>query len=59
MPATPGTSELVELDPAIRLVSSETWDPFVGVEAGRTVTEAAATQSGYAGEDTLSIKKGK
>lgn len=46
----------MELDPAIRLVSSETWDPFVGVEAGRTITEAPATQSGYAGEDTLSLK---
>ena len=59
MPATPGTSTKVVLDPAIRLVSSETYDPFVGIEAGRTITEAPATQSGYAGEDTLSIKKAK
>ena len=56
MPATPGTSELVELDPAIRSVSSETYDPFVGVEAGRTLTLAPATQAGGASTDTL--KKG-
>ena len=36
MPATPGTSAAKTLDPAIRLVSSTTWDPFVGIEAGRT-----------------------
>ena len=48
---------LVELDPAIRSVSSETHDPFVGVEAGRTFSEAAATVSGGGGTDTL--KKGK
>ena len=55
-PATPGTSTLVELDPAIRLVSSETYDPFVGVEAGRTITESPATTAGTSGTDTL--KKG-
>ena len=37
MPATPGTSTLVEVDPAIGLASSDTWDPFVGIEAGRTI----------------------
>ena len=57
MPATPGTSVLVELDPAIRSVSSETHDPFVGVEAGRTFSEAATTVSGGAADDTF--KKGK
>ena len=57
MPATPGTSVLVELDPAIRSVSSETYDPFVGVEAGRTITEGTDTVSGGGGADTL--KKGK
>ena len=36
MPATPGTSTLVEVDPAIGLASSDTWDPEVGIEAGRT-----------------------
>ncbi len=41
MPATPGTSAAKTLDPAIRLVSSTTWDPFVGIEAGRTYTEPA------------------
>ena len=48
---------LVELDPAIRLVSSETYDPFVGVEAGRTITEGTGTVSGGGGEDR--INKGK
>ena len=57
MPATPGTSAAVTIDPAIRLVSSTTWDPFVGIEAGRTLTEGTSTVSGGAGEDTL--KKGK
>ncbi len=58
MPATPGTSTLVELDPAIRLVSSETYDPFVGIEAGRTYDDGeAATVSGGAGNDT--VRKGK
>tara|TARA_B100000073_G_scaffold335598_1_gene329395 strand:+ start:26 stop:199 length:174 start_codon:yes stop_codon:yes gene_type:complete len=56
MPATPGTSAKVELDPAIRLVSSETWDPFVGVEAGRTVVQPSATTEGAMGTDT--IRKG-
>ena len=55
MPATPGTSELVELDPAIRLASSETYDPFVGIEAGRTYDDGK-------GEDTIAFsttKKGE
>ena len=59
MPATPGTSTKVELDPAIRLASSETWDPFVGIEAGRTYDdgeEAAETTRGGAGTDKI---KGK
>ena len=56
MPATPGTSTTVTVNPAIGLTKSDTKDPFVGVEAGRTITEAPATQSGFAGEDTLSIK---
>ena len=36
MPATPGTSTEVTVDPAIGLVASDTWDPQVGIEAGRT-----------------------
>ena len=36
MPATPGTSTTVTVDPAIGLVSSDTKDPQVGIEAGRT-----------------------
>ena len=42
MPATPGTSTDVTIDPAIRLVSSTTWDPFVGIEAGRTYVAPSA-----------------
>ena len=57
MPATPGTSAAVTIDPAIRLVSSTTWDPFVGIEAGRTITEPAGTVSGGGGSDTLSTRK--
>jgi hypothetical protein len=36
MPATPGTSTDVTVDPAIGLTESVTWDPEVGIEAGRT-----------------------
>ena len=36
MPATPGTSTTVTVDPAIGLTSSDTKDPFFGIEAGRT-----------------------
>ena len=36
MPATPGTSTTVTVDPAIGLVTSDTKDPQVGIEAGRT-----------------------
>ena len=39
MPATPGTSTTVVIDPAIGLVSSDTLDPFAPVEAGRTVVQ--------------------
>jgi hypothetical protein len=57
MPATPGTSAAKTLDPAIRLASSTTWDPFVGIEAGRTYTATPAeTTRGGAGTDTI---KGK
>ena len=48
MPATPGTSTTVTVDPAIGLTKSDTKDPFFGIEAGRTyvapvVTRAATT----------------
>ena len=56
MPATPGTSAAKTLDPAIRLVSSTTWDPFVGIEAGRTYAAPAPIVFGAAGTDTI---KGK
>ena len=51
MPATPGTSTTVKIDPAIGLVSSDTKDPFVGIEAGRTYV--APTTKGASGTDTL------
>ena len=42
MPATPGTSTDVTIDPSIGFVASTTWDPFVGIEAGRTYVAPAA-----------------
>ena len=51
MPATPGTSTTVAIDPAIGLVASDTKDPFVGIEAGRTYV--APTVTGASGTDTL------
>ena len=36
MPATPGTSTTVTVNPAIGLTKSDTKDPQVGIEAGRT-----------------------
>ena len=36
MPATPGTSAAKTIDPAMGLASSVTWDPFFGIEVGRT-----------------------
>ena len=36
MPATPGTSTTVTVDPAIGLTKSDTKDPRVGIETGRT-----------------------
>ena len=51
MPATPGTSKTVVIDPAIGLVKSDTKDPQVGIEAGRTYV--APTVKGASGTDTL------
>ena len=59
MPATPGTSTLVEVDPAIGLASSDTWDPEVGIEAGRTITETPSTTLGGDGVDTVKATKAK
>ena len=56
MPYTPGTSVLVEVDPVTGYqandrtarpttayqVSSYTWDPNVGIEAGRTAVDPDA-----------------
>ena len=55
MPATPGTSTTVTVDPAIGLTSSDTKDPFFGIEAGRTyVPPVAPTTLG--GEGTGTVK---
>ena len=60
MPATPGTSTKVVIDPAIGNASSETYDPFFPIEAGRTYDDGTdapeATTKGGAGTDTI---KGK
>ena len=54
MPATPGTSTKVVIAPAIGLASSETYDPFFPIEAGREYV--TATVRGGASTDTI---KGK
>lgn len=51
MPATPGTSTTVVIDPAIGLVKSDTKDPQVGIEAGRTYVAPAI--KGVQGTDSL------
>ena len=57
MPATPGTSTTVTVDPAIGLTASDTKDPFFGIEAGRTYDDGVEeTTRGGAGTDTI---KGK
>ena len=48
MPATPGTSTKVVISPAIGNASSETYDPFFPIEAGRTYDDGE-------GEDTVSL----
>ena len=45
MPATPGTSTDVTVDPAIGLTASVTWDPQVGIEAGRTYVAPVVKQA--------------
>lgn len=60
MPATPGTSTTVTVDPAIGLTSSDTLDPFFGIEAGRTyVPTPPATVSGGDGTDTVKATRAK
>lgn len=65
MPETPGVSELITIDPSIHTeqadrttkqanpIASSTWDPNVGIEAGRTNTAPPDTTSGGGGTDTL------
>ena len=55
MPATPGTSTTVEIDPAIGLTTSDTLDPFFGLEAGRTYVAPVATTAGGEFTDTITI----
>ena len=58
MPATPGTSTTVTVDPAIGLVESDTLDPFFGIEAGRTyVPTPPPTVLGGEGTDTVKATK--
>ena len=64
MPNTPGTSAQKTIDPSIHHenpdrsadptnpISSVTWDPFEGIEAGRTVPPEATTVGG-GGDDNL------
>ena len=53
MPATPGTSTTVTVDPAIGLTESDTLDPFFGIEAGRTYVPT--TTFGGDGTDTVNV----
>ena len=55
MPATPGTSTTVTVDPAIGLTESDTKDPFFGLEAGRTYVAPTA----FGGEATDAIETTK
>ena len=60
MPATPGVTQDVTIDPAMGFVASTTWDPNVGIEAGRTYTTAtAASVKGASSTDTIVLTKGK
>ena len=59
MPATPGTSTTVTVDPAIGLTASDTKDPFFGIEAGRTYTATPATTFGGEGTDVIKTTKAK
>ena len=45
MPATPGTSTTVTVNPAIGLTKSDTKDPFFGLEAGRTFVASVSRQA--------------
>ena len=57
MPATPGVSVDVLLDPAMGFVASETWNPPVGIEAGRTIVEPTVDPAEVT-EAKASTKKG-
>ena len=58
MPATPGTSTTVTVDPAIGMVESDTLDPFFGLEAGRTYVPKSTTVGGE-GTDEIKVTKAK
>ena len=59
MPLTPGTSEVVQSDPVAHYsttkpgVASQTLNPFIGIEAGRTQTVALDSGYGVATASTL------
>ena len=55
MPATPGTSTTVTVNPAIGLTKSDTKDPFFGIEAGRTYV-APSSEAGRAAPVKTSAK---
>ena len=67
MPETPGVSVLVTIDPSIHTetadrttmqanpVASSTWDPNVGIEAGRTNVAPPQTTSGGGGTDSITL----
>ena len=59
MPATPGTSTTVTVDPAIGMVTSDTEDPFFGIEAGRTYVPPSPTTVGGEGTDSIKVTKAK
>jgi len=53
MPATPGTSTTKTINPAMGFVSSDTKDPFVGIEVGRTYVAPTPTTKGAQGTDKI------
>ena len=42
MPATPGTSAQKTVNPGVGTAASVTWDPFYGIEVGRTISSTAS-----------------
>ena len=59
MPATPATSTTETVDPAIGMVTSDTIDPFFGIEVGRTYLPPPVTTVGGEGTDEIKVTKAK